>query len=326
MADALAAPELDAEALEDEIEVVLAEFDLGDSDFDRVQRRRLLQLLFPDHPSRKNVIGERDVIAAATRADLLEMHDAYYVPNNAMLVLAGDVDEDEGLTLARRVFGDWPAGPDPFETRHTPGHPPLSESVAEIITAPVEDAALLVAWHGPSAGHSPQEALTADVLAALSRLLDHSFREVVGSPVVVGAGIDHGPSAHTGVIRVGLAIGPGHERQALTRLRKALNALATPGDIRSDQLETARDEIWADNFWRADSATSVAHAISDAWGIADLDYHERYIDRLYQVSTADVGALVKRYIRDRPFAAVLVTNSDAIESGGLSDSWLKGAL
>lgn len=96
MADSLAFPELDEQALAQEVDVVLAEFDLNDSDWESVQDRRLIELLFDRHPSRKNPLGERSVVERATRRALRDMHDRFYVPNNALLVLAGDVTEHDG--------------------------------------------------------------------------------------------------------------------------------------------------------------------------------------------------------------------------------------
>ena len=60
-----------------------------------------------------NFYGDLDDVAAATLEDVQAFHSKYYIPNNAVLVIAGDFQPKAGLALAREYFEDIPAGPDP---------------------------------------------------------------------------------------------------------------------------------------------------------------------------------------------------------------------
>src|SRR4029078_6429716 len=75
LAGALRSPSLAQEALAQEIQVVLAEFDLNDSASEDVMRRRVRDLLFASLANRKQPIGNRDVIAAATPDKLRALYD-----------------------------------------------------------------------------------------------------------------------------------------------------------------------------------------------------------------------------------------------------------
>ena len=61
-----------------------------------------------------------------TRQDVAALHDAYYRPDNAILVLAGDIEPEAGFALAERTFGDWkaPAGPTPTVSVPAPANAP----------------------------------------------------------------------------------------------------------------------------------------------------------------------------------------------------------
>ncbi|MDX1567192.1 MAG: pitrilysin family protein [Longimicrobiales bacterium] len=75
---------------------------------------RIQKLVFPEgHPYRHTVIGSMEDLDAASLEDVEEFFRTYYVPNNAVLTICGDLDEDHALELVERQFGEIPAGPPP---------------------------------------------------------------------------------------------------------------------------------------------------------------------------------------------------------------------
>ena len=72
---------------------------------------RIQALVFPsNHPYHHSVIGSMEDIGAATLQDVAEFFRTFYVPNNAVLTLAGDFDSDSALDLIDRYFGEIPSG------------------------------------------------------------------------------------------------------------------------------------------------------------------------------------------------------------------------
>ena len=72
------------------------------------------QNLYPaDHPYHWPVIGSMKDLSAASYEDVVEFFKTYYVPNNASLVIAGDIDIDRTKTLVEKWFGGIPRGPEP---------------------------------------------------------------------------------------------------------------------------------------------------------------------------------------------------------------------
>jgi zinc protease len=75
---------------------------------------RLFQLLFPAaHPYSWPTIGSLADLEAMRLTEVSDFYRAFYTPQNAVVVVAGDIAADEALRLAERYFGDLPAGPDP---------------------------------------------------------------------------------------------------------------------------------------------------------------------------------------------------------------------
>ena len=65
------------------------------------------RLVYGFHPYGLPQSGTPETLASITRADLLAFHQKYFVPNNAILAIVGDVTADEAFASVRRVFGDW---------------------------------------------------------------------------------------------------------------------------------------------------------------------------------------------------------------------------
>ena len=72
------------------------------------------ELLFPEgHPYHHSVIGSMEDLSAASVADVQSFFKTYYAPNNAVLVVAGDVDVPQAKEMVRKYFGPIPRGPVP---------------------------------------------------------------------------------------------------------------------------------------------------------------------------------------------------------------------
>src|SRR5690606_19320473 len=108
-------PVLDEEMLELQREVVINERRQAYENRPYgLAEERLHQLLFPaEHPYSWPTIGYTRDLEAISLADARDFFSSYYTPANAVLVLAGDVGEEEGFRLAERYFGDIPSTPPP---------------------------------------------------------------------------------------------------------------------------------------------------------------------------------------------------------------------
>jgi predicted Zn-dependent peptidase len=123
-------------------------------------RELVHRALFPkDHPYHRLTIGVPEDLDAATLTDVREFWLRYYSPNNATLVLVGDLDASRAMESVKKWFGSIPRGPDcPPWTRGDP--PVLAEDrrlTLEASTSPGVD----IAWIGPGFGGTDDAELTA---------------------------------------------------------------------------------------------------------------------------------------------------------------------
>lgn len=101
----------------------------------------------PDHPYHWSIIGTHEDLEAATVRDVQEFFAAYYVPNNASLVVAGDFDPAEIKPLVAKLFGTIPRRPDPIHAKRVPVG--LTETKRVTFTDDVQFGRLYLAYHSP---------------------------------------------------------------------------------------------------------------------------------------------------------------------------------
>ena len=124
------------------------------------------EMLFPEgHPYRWPTIGRMEDLSAASHEDVVEFHRKYYGPNNATLVVAGDIDTTVTRRLVRTWFGDLPSGP--FVEPLSAPEAYLTDVRTKTIEDRVQLPRLYLAWLTPAL-HRPGDAeldVTANVLA-----------------------------------------------------------------------------------------------------------------------------------------------------------------
>ncbi|GAB5349768.1 M16 family metallopeptidase [Alteriqipengyuania sp. 357] len=164
------------EVLDEQRGVVQNEKRQGDDNPYSVINDRLITRLYPaDHPYGHSVIGSMADLDAATLADVRDWFRKHYGPNNAILVLTGDIDEGEGRRLVTKYFGAIPRGPENPAT--VAPVPTLPERIDETVTAPVTQPTIVRAWAVP--GYDDTEALGLDIVAGVMGQIDNSLLERV---------------------------------------------------------------------------------------------------------------------------------------------------
>ncbi|MCS7229441.1 MAG: pitrilysin family protein [Candidatus Kryptonium sp.] len=118
--------------------------------------------LFKVHPYRWPVIGYMEHLNAATVEDAKKFFDTYYVPNNAVLVIAGDIDVEKTKKLIEKYFGDIPRGKHEIK-RPNVVEPPLTQQVRDTIYDNIRLPAVFISFKIPKDGEKDYYAL--DLLA-----------------------------------------------------------------------------------------------------------------------------------------------------------------
>ena len=209
----------------------------------------------------------------ATPERLKQIYEQFYVPNNAAVVITGDVATVDAFALAAKHFTRWKRAGDPFANLTLPPMPPLKAH--RQVTVPLEatDVTLLVRWQGPRVREDPAGAYAADLFVAIlndpisamqSRLLDTGLFQSV---VMYSA-----TRAHVGEVSLEAVTTADQLVAASAALRAEVAAFAGPGYVTAEALEIAkkRQEVqWAIAM---EAPSGLAHFVGELWSVAGLDY------------------------------------------------------
>jgi zinc protease len=301
MAAAMRTPKFLKEELEREREVVLGEYDRQESNPHWAFQRDLNTALYPGQYSRKNVIGDRDVLRTVEPDKLREIQKKYYIPNNTVLIVTGDVKPAEIFRYAESAFGDWKPGPDPFKTDPIPPIPALKGNEGLITEQPVNAVTVWVTWQGPSVRKDPQATFAADVFSdVINQSLSTFQKRLTDTGLFQSVGFNYYTLDQVGPISIQGQTTPEKLKAALAALDKEITQLADPGYITADQLEAAKAERAVSTAFGMDRASDFAHTLGFWWSVADLEYYMGYIDNMAKQTLQDLQAYAKKYIIGKP--------------------------
>jgi zinc protease len=324
---ALRAPLFLESELAVERQVVIGEYDRNESSpFFQLQRQMDMKL-YPGNYSRKNVIGDRQVVATTTPEKMRFIQHKYYIPNNSVLIVAGDVKPDSIFAIAARQLGGWARGPDPFATDPIPDIPALTASDAVVAEAPVNAVTVLLQWQGPSVGKDPKSTYAADVFSDLLNDPRSRFQQrLVDSGLWQGVTVNYYTLNHTGPITISGQTSPEKLRPALAALDSEIKKLDDPTYFDPEELKAVQAHRAVTSAFGREQASAFAHTLGFWWSVASLEYYMGYVDNMAHQTTADLRAYADKYIVGKPrITGVLISpegrqqihlTADELKAGG----------
>ena len=257
--------------------------------------------LFANHPYGTPVIGWPDEIASLTAEDALDFYRRFYRPDNAVVVVAGDVDPEEVFELAAGTYGAVRVdGAAPERVR------PTEPEIRATRTVELEDVrasrpSLRVTWLAPvyrtaKAGEAEAIDLLAEILSgsSTSRLYR---RLVVEDQVAAGAGAFYDGNARD-IGRFGLAITPADAvsvEEAEEAIRAEVERIAEEG-VTQGEIDRARDRLLVSVAFARDSQAAMARIFGAAFtGGSTLEDIRAWPDRMAAVTPDDVREAARRF-------------------------------
>ncbi len=291
-----------------ELEVVKEERRLRTEDSPRsLFWEALTASTFVAAPYRRPIVGWMSDLDAMTPQDAREFHQRWYVPANAAIVVAGDVDVAEVKRLAEKYYGGIAARPvPPRKPRAEPEQVGLRRMEFK---APADQAYVALAFKVPqlTSFESTPENDDALALTVLSAVLDgytgaRLDRALTQGPdrVADSAGASFGLSGRGPQLFTldGVPAKGKTPEQVETALRAEVTRVAREG-ITEAELNRVKTQWVAGQVYKRDSVMNQAQELGSNWieGFA-LDADERVIERLRAVTAAQVQAVATKYFGD----------------------------
>ncbi|HUJ26145.1 MAG TPA: pitrilysin family protein [Myxococcales bacterium] len=321
LADAITSAAFDPQELSREIEVVCEEIKRSQDSPTRKLSRELFASAFRTHPYGKPVIGTEESVRSFTREGILAFYRRWYRPQNAVVVVVGDVREEEAVRLARERFAFPQAAFEPPPAR--PREPRHEGPKALLREEPLKEGYLSICWPSPRMVHDDVAALDALCIVLghgeASRLHRAMKRDrLLCTEVQASCYTPVDP----GITIVGLTLQAATAGEAV---REALQQTYRLRDeeVTAEELSNACRLLESDAVYQRETVQGQARKLgfyqSSAGG---LEFEQRYLDQVAQLTPAKVREAAERWLL--PSEAVLAALLP--QGGGVTEADMQEAL
>jgi zinc protease len=303
-ADRMSHLNLDPKEFAQEIKVVMEERRLRTDDQPQAMLfEQMSGVAFQSHPYRVPIIGWMNDLENMTAQDARDWYERWYVPNNAFVVIVGDVDHAQVFKWAEQYYG-------PLKSRPLPVRKPQDEPVQSgirrlTLKAPAELPVVLMSYKVPVI-RDVEKDVDPYALEMLSAILDgheaarfskHLIREQ-RLAVAAGAGYD-ASSRGPGLFFLQGSPSEGKAPAELEAGFRAELARIQKDGVADDELARAKAQLVASQIYKLDSMFGQAMEIGQMESVG-ISYKrdKRMIEKLQAVSAEQVQAVAQKYFRD----------------------------
>ncbi len=267
-----------------------------------VLNKQLLSIMFRGTPYEHDALGTQTSFDATTGAMLKRFHERWYAPNNAILVIAGDVDPVATIAEVKNLFGAIPAKtlPSRAEVKLQPVKPGTLR-----LTTDSSSGLLVFAFRWP--GFQGPDFAAAQVLADILDSPRGSLHELVAQGAALGArfSFDCLPRASIGYALAAFPAGD-DGTVLLKQVRGLLHEIAQNG-VPADLVKAAKRREVASEEFQKNSVSDLARLWSQALAVEGRESPDEDTDAIQRVTPNDVRALAHRLLNQKQSISAILT-------------------
>ena len=266
---------------------------------------KLRAALFAGTPYAHDALGTRPSFDKTTAAMLKTFHDKWYAPNNAILIVVGDLDPKATLGEIRKLFGNIARKPLPARPtfRLEPAAP---QTIAMNTDQPVASQVIAVRMPGLDSPDFPALEVLSDVLNSQR----YALYGLVPEGKAVSAGFALDPLPHAGLGYTVVSYPPGGDAKAVEADVRAILTKAAQDGVPADLVAAAKLQEKREAEFQKNSIEDLASVWSDAVALYGLRSPDDDLKRINKVTVADVNRVARKYLRlDHAISAVMTPES-----------------
>ena len=266
-------------------------------------QEQLMATIYISHPYRSPVVGWMNDLQNMQLADARGWYEKWYAPNNATLVVAGDVKAEEVFALAEKLFGPIPAHMMPERKIHIE---PRQFGIKRItVKAPAELPYLVMAYHAPVL-RDVEKDWEPYALFVLNGILDGNDASRLNRELVRKSRVANSANSSYDLINRGPALffldGVPAEGKTVTdveaALREQIRLLVEQG-VSDDELQRVKAQVTASQVYARDSVYYQAMRIGMLQTIGlPFDSSDRQVKKLQEVTADQVREVARKYLVD----------------------------
>jgi zinc protease len=265
--------------------------------------------LWGDLVTRKNPIGIHEIINTATPEKMMIIKGKYYVPNNSLLTICGDVKHDDAFAMAETIFGSWQSsGEDPQIKYPIPPFKPLDKTEYFVKESPIAQTPyILLSWQGPGYAADSASTVSCDVFNTMLGLNSSKLQQALvdkGLATMVQA--NYTTTHYTGEIDLYILPNPNKLKECYAEMQNQLSLMVKPDYYTDDQLKDAKAILLRNSVRDKEKPSSLPNQLSFYWCSTSFNYFTD-IDKSYQTITRDdIAHYVQKYIAGKPLVEGII--------------------
>ena len=310
---AIRTPLLNEDELEREKKVVLSEINGDFTQPARIRSASVVRAMYPESPWRLDPSGNPSVVENATVEQMKKIQSEYYVPENAALLVGGDVDAEEIFKTAEKIFGDWKRAKTEQTFEEPPKKFPKGEPIRLVFADPSSSDDFVSANYilrGPNGETDKTDTYAADIwvncIAEPNGIFENTFTQneklAIPDPDYISGGYYTRRAA--GQISIGATMLNDSSLSSVARaeefyktIRTSLVDAMTSADFPND-IKSVEKRLSDSRIYEMETAEGVLSSLSFFFTAVDADYFFDYEEKLLQVKNEEVRDFVKKYIED----------------------------
>ncbi len=306
LADMLQRPAFHKQEFERVRTQILGEIVSDDDDPGNVAMKAFHQLIFHGHPYSWPAHGTEDTLSKITVSDVQQFHAREYLPNQTILVVVGDLTQEQAAALVQTHFGTWKKGAPSAAQLKKPA--PIDRKMVQLIEKDLTQSTIVLGHTGISRSNPDYYAITVMnyILGAggfSSRLMD-SIRDKQGLAYGIMSQFDS--RVMPGAFFISLQTRTDVTNQAIASVLTEIKAIRE-APVTDQELGEAKSFIVGSFPLRIDSSAKLANVLAqvELYNLG-LDYFTSYPKAIEKVTKDDVLRVAKQYLDPQHYALVVV--------------------
>jgi zinc protease len=267
-----------------------------------------------EHPYGRPLIGTEASTRAITRADVRRFYDTYYRPNNATLIVVGDVAPDDVVRRVEQAMGSWARGTVPVVAfGATPARQPTAVTLIDKPGAPQTSVRIgLPGVARSTSDYFPLLVMNTVLGGSFTSRLNQNLRETKGYTYGARSGFSMRRAA--GPFVASAEVTGTKTDSSLIEFMKELRAIRE--SVPAAELEKAKQYLQLQFPGDFESTGDIAGQLVPLvlYGLP-LDYYNSYVQRVGAVTQADVQRVARAHLDPANFTVVIVGDRASIEPG-----------
>ncbi|MDR3526485.1 MAG: pitrilysin family protein, partial [Rhizomicrobium sp.] len=253
---------------------------------------RLRTELFSGTPYEHDALGSRPTFDKTSGAMLKAFHSKWYAPNNAILVIAGNVDPEVALGKVKALFGD--IKPHALPARPKMAFQPVKPSIFTI-DSDAANFTRVIAMRFP--GLKSKDFAALEVLSDVLSSRRFALFDLVAEGKALGVSFSLQPLKEASIAYAAVSYAPGADGNALEASVRAILEKVVKEGVPPELVEAAKIQERRDTERQKNSIADLASVWSDAVALYGLKSPDEDLQRIEKVTVADVNRVAREYLK-----------------------------